>query len=165
MIEQYWSTRYTAYLNYASQCYSTASASQSEACRPYVKPRLSYSVVKNASCPFQDGMCIYKSGNILLDTGYLDSLQDFGINTPPSLRFSFRMTLQCAPIVTQGFTKLYPSNDTNKPDSIHYHYGASSHSIPDRDNSFTYQTVVDMSARSLDNYTSLQSPWPEYIVR
>ncbi|KAF2115968.1 hypothetical protein BDV96DRAFT_646136 [Lophiotrema nucula] len=49
---------------------------------------------------------------------------------------------------TEGFTKLHPSNSTNKPDSIRYYYGQALGIVSYKDPSFTYQT----------------SPWPDYVV-
>ncbi|KAF2115967.1 hypothetical protein BDV96DRAFT_574886 [Lophiotrema nucula] len=76
--EEYSSRRNSAYLKYASQCYRTTSDSQSETCRPYVKPKLPYTLTTNATCPLDDEMCLVNSGNIVMDSGFLDGQRDFG---------------------------------------------------------------------------------------
>ncbi len=68
--------------NYARQCYTSASVGVS--CGIYVKKQLPLAVVDtNASCPFDDKLCKNVAGNLLIDTGMLDSHDDLGRNTPP----------------------------------------------------------------------------------
>ena len=121
--------------NYALQCYSAlaAKAKQLE-CASAVRRRLPLLVQQNATCPFNSTICKSQDKNLLLDTGYLDSHADFGINAPPEQRFLYRRVLQCAPLVTEGHTSSlirYGMNYTG------YHYSLAS---ANRSN-FTYAFV------------------------
>ena len=94
--------RLVYYADYAQQCYTENPAV--EACKVYVKPRLPSTVDSDAACPFQDEICKLQNGNIRIDTGYLNSHDDFGFNTPPDERFLYRRITHCAPLVSNGYT-------------------------------------------------------------
>ncbi|KAL1616591.1 hypothetical protein SLS54_008326 [Diplodia seriata] len=87
---------------YAQQCYTNTSSNPAS-CGTYVKQRLPATVERNASCPFDADMCVTPDANIRIDSGLLDTNDDLGINTPPSLRFQFRQTLECAPLNTTKY--------------------------------------------------------------
>jgi hypothetical protein len=106
----------TEYLTYARQCYQDDQAYLSEKCQTYTKPTLPYTTNSKAGCPFSEEMCLNQSNNLYLDTGLLDGGADFGVNGGPP--FQFRLTRHCAPLVTEGYTKLY--NDTQNP-SVQIH--------------------------------------------
>lgn len=101
--------------NYAQQCYS-ANASHTFACTSLVKPRLTGTVDFDAPCPFSGGLCRSNTSNIKLDTGYIDSGEHLGINAPPGEKILFRSILQCAPLVTDGFSESNASHTK-------YYYG------------------------------------------
>jgi len=107
--------------NYARQCYTRAPAGVS--CNTYVKKQLPPAVVDtNASCPFDTKICKSITGNLFLDTGFLDSHTDFGRNTPVNQRLQFRRTIQCAPLATEGYRSR--DYDATKDQSyITYSYG------------------------------------------
>ncbi|KAI8626961.1 hypothetical protein F5Y19DRAFT_487249 [Xylariaceae sp. FL1651] len=105
----------------ATQCYENTTASTS-ACSMFVKPRLPLSVNRNASCPFGN-LCRNARGNLLLDTGLLDSHEDFGLNAPKSERFSMREVAQCAPLRTDGHQDQW--NLTQDRSYTRYYYGRS----------------------------------------
>lgn len=88
--------------SYAQQCYPDETSAR---CGQYVKRRLPVTVTRNASCPFQKdpSICKLAEGNIILDTGYLDSHFDLGINAPEKDRVQFRRVTTCAPLVTEGY--------------------------------------------------------------
>lgn len=90
------SERMTSYANYAQRCYSNTS--QSESCVPFVKTKLKSSVDRNATCPFQEKVCRHRDGNIKLDTGYMNSQSDLGLNGPPDYQFNLRLLTHCAPL-------------------------------------------------------------------
>lgn len=92
-------------LNYVQQCYSGNSSGIAD-CNYYVSQRLPAYVDSAADCPFEASMCNNASSNILLDTGFLNSHEHFGVNAPPQERMLMRYVLQCAPLVTEGFTSL-----------------------------------------------------------
>lgn len=104
--------------NYAQQCYLNASGGLLD-CGLFVSKSLPKEVDFQAPCPFHDEMCRTPEGNIRLDTGYIDSHRDLGLNAPNDQRFLWRNVLHCAPLVTRGFTSLDGSNNTR------YHYGKS----------------------------------------
>jgi len=56
-----------------------------------------------AGCPFDADVCESIDGNILLDTGLIDSHQHLGINSPTTQRFGYRRRLHCAPLKTEGY--------------------------------------------------------------
>ncbi|KAH8886884.1 hypothetical protein GQ53DRAFT_874475 [Thozetella sp. PMI_491] len=89
-------------INYAQQCYS-ANRTGVFGCESYVVPRLSSSVDTQAPCPFADTICRSNNSNLRLDSGYIDSHIDLGLNSPPDQRILFREVFHCAPLKTQGY--------------------------------------------------------------
>jgi hypothetical protein len=94
--------RLVFFSNYALGCYSNNSTTNN--CNTFVKSQLPFTSNRTAGCPFQDKICRLAHGNILLDTGYLDSHFDFGMNARSEERFLYRRTTHCAPLVTAGYT-------------------------------------------------------------
>jgi hypothetical protein len=99
----YHAARATKFLNYGLQCYT--GEKHTDGCNTYLKPRLPLVSTRGISCPFGDDICKLDSDNLMMDTGYLDSLDDLGINSAPNERFQLRMVHQCAPLKTQGYTQ------------------------------------------------------------
>jgi hypothetical protein len=52
------------------------------------------------------------SGNIQIDTGFINSHFDLGINAPPENRFLLRLFAECAPLLTDGYTLVQNSTTT-----------------------------------------------------
>ncbi|KAI0206813.1 hypothetical protein F4808DRAFT_466756 [Astrocystis sublimbata] len=102
--------------NYVQQCY--LGESNAVGCNRFIKQRLSGNVDFAAACPFSDTICRSKSGNTLLDTGYVDSHEAFGLNAPRDRRVLWRNVLHCAPLATAGFTKTNSSDNATE-----YYYG------------------------------------------
>jgi hypothetical protein len=94
--------RLVSFSNYALSCY--ANSSNAQGCNNYVKSQLRYSSNRTAGCPFDENLCRLSKGNILLDTGYLDSHFDLGMNARLEDRFLYRRTTHCAPLKTAGYT-------------------------------------------------------------
>jgi hypothetical protein len=65
-------------------------------------------------------MCKLSYGNLLLDTGDIDSVKHLGLNKGP--RFTLRYRTHCAPLVTEGFTFPVPMQNTTRK-FIDYKYG------------------------------------------
>lgn len=109
------------YMSYTHQCYQNRTRAIPNECKIYVQPTLPYTKNMNASCPFDDEMCLKPQENILLDTGYLDSNKYLGVNGGP--RFDFRLKRHCAPLKTQG----YAVANTSDPENpwMEYYYGPS----------------------------------------
>ncbi len=106
--------------NYARRCYSNNSAGYL-GCGNFVRNKLTFSVDTRASCPFQNEVCRKSSTNLRLDTGYIDSHGDFGLNTPPDQRIQWRNVLHCAPLATDGFKG--SQNSTSLGNLTFYDYG------------------------------------------
>lgn len=106
--------------NYAQQCYSDIKTGNLN-CGRLIKKTLPMNIDLQAPCPFDDSMCLSTSGNIRLDTGYVNSHEDLGMNAPDDQRFRWRNVLQCAPLVTAGYTS--ETNTANGNDTL-YHYGS-----------------------------------------
>jgi hypothetical protein len=104
--------------DYAQRCYESKSSSNE--CSTFVRPALPVSVTSDAACPFDVEICATPSSNLILDTGYLDSLSHLGLNWPAASRFQMRYQLQCAPLVTAGFRSQWTYEDTN---FTRYQYG------------------------------------------
>jgi hypothetical protein len=107
--DEEWMSQFTSKVESASsqalQCYSAASGSEwgSGNCGAFVKRRLKIEVDRSAPCPFAARVCRSQTRNLLLDTGWLDSNDDFGINAPVNERWRLRRRLQCAPLATDGY--------------------------------------------------------------
>ncbi|KAK0720238.1 hypothetical protein B0H67DRAFT_180194 [Lasiosphaeris hirsuta] len=87
--------------NYALQCYGSAGGTELD-CGTFVQKRLPLTAQMNATCPFNSTLCKTQDKNMILDTGFLDSNDHFGINAPPKDRFLYRRVMHCAPLVTEG---------------------------------------------------------------
>jgi hypothetical protein len=106
-------------ISYAQECYKSNSVGIMQ-CSTFPQKSLPFTVTRNAACPFQAGFCRSNNTSILLDTGYLDSNDHFGVNGPPDQRVKFRNTLHCAPIVTEGYKAKVVINNT---ELMSYNYG------------------------------------------
>lgn len=112
--------RSSQYLSYAYRCYRNQTEVIPADCNLYTLPTLPYSVDTNAACPFNASICKMAQGNILFDSGYLDSYEHLGLNDGP--RFGLRLKRQCAPLVTEGY--MQTDNNTSNP-TVQYSYGPS----------------------------------------
>lgn len=107
--------------NYAQQCYSNSSGRLD--CDRLVESRLHGKVDLQASCPFDDQICRNPSANIRLDTGFVDSHDHLGLNSPGERRVLWRNVLHCAPLATEGFTS---QDVTSAQNFTRYHLGSQS---------------------------------------
>ncbi|KAI1327963.1 hypothetical protein F5Y16DRAFT_420312 [Xylariaceae sp. FL0255] len=94
--------------SYAQQCYSNKSTGNF-GCGLFVTEKITPTINTSASCPFQSNMCHTQSANLLIDSGYIDSLEHLGLNAPASEKMMARYILHCGPITTSGYSsqKLY----------------------------------------------------------
>ncbi|KAH8745164.1 hypothetical protein F5882DRAFT_495263 [Hyaloscypha sp. PMI_1271] len=81
-------------------------------CQQYISSRLEPKINFTAACPFTKELCLGDA--IHIDTGYLDSHEDLGINSQPSDRIQLRKQMTCAPIDVEGRLSV---NRTTIPDS------------------------------------------------
>jgi hypothetical protein len=153
-------------LRYVNQCYNPISGDNS--CQPYVQRRLGLNVSRNIGCPFGESVCLSRDENLLLDTGYIDSHKDLGINSPPKERFLYRSVYKCAPLKMQGFSQVYNATDRANPDIstqvIRLNYGnilRVPSSKTDYSN-YTYQVPINDSYINLEGYLSASSPTTDY---
>ncbi|KAF2629796.1 hypothetical protein BU25DRAFT_274351 [Macroventuria anomochaeta] len=108
-------------LAYASQCYQTGDADRPDSCKVMTTPALPYKFDGNASCPFAADMCKQPFGNMVLDTGTLDSYTHFGLNTGPHV--TVQVKEHCAPLVTNGFSNSSVDPDRSFVNFTRYYYG------------------------------------------
>jgi hypothetical protein len=126
--------------NYAQQCYSSGGkGSTLFACNTFRQSHMPSSIDTEASCPFNSSVCRTNSSNIRLDTGFLDSRADFGINSPDDERILYRVVYHCAPLQTAGYSK---NQSTGASDNYTaYYYGQSSVlMLSGMNDSYTYRT-------------------------
>jgi len=74
-------------------CYDPYTVTRTFGCPAFVNNQ---KLTIDAPCPFSSGSC--QSSTISVDSGYLDSNDDLGINAPPSDRIRIRKLLTCAVI-------------------------------------------------------------------
>lgn len=140
------------YLNYGSQCYTNATST--DGCNLYIKPRLPLMSTRGIDCPFGEGICKSDNDNLRMDTGYLDSLEDLGINTEPRYRFQLRFVHTCAPIKTQGYTQ--DIVDPEYGDVKRYLYGTAQN--PRTVLNYTYEVPKNNAFLPDDNSSSADIP-------
>lgn len=86
---------------YARACYENSSSALQ--CGMFVESRFNYTEDQNATCPFAPDTCLYSDTAALqFDTGHLDSLEAFGLNSPKHDRVTYRRLSTCAPLNITG---------------------------------------------------------------
>lgn len=106
--EDKWDTVLAKSASFAARCYNTSAASSN--CNAYGRRLLSLTTTTHRTCPFHPSMCTNETV-ARLDSGYVDSLLDLGINTPPSDRVAFRKVVECAPITSNGYRRTFTANN------------------------------------------------------
>ena len=79
---------------YNRECYGSSGVSSR--CQQFYQKQLNFSTNLNASCPFSPEICSPNSTAVELDTGLLNSFDDFGWNTRKSQRVQWRKKTSCA---------------------------------------------------------------------
>lgn len=120
LAQSYLARRTRASANYESICYRKSGSADS--CRKFVRDILPVTVTSGIPCPFpgKNRICHSPTAALRLDSGFLNSHFDLGINSPPSSRFLYRTVNECAPIRSEGYTY---SNSMKPPWSVHFLYG------------------------------------------
>jgi len=95
-------------------------ASASSDCNTFVKSQIQTNFYGNTSCPFGN-ICSLENMSLLLDTGYLDTHSDFGLNAPTNQRLQYRKLIRCSPLKTRGFSST--QNIAGNRTYTRYHYG------------------------------------------
>ncbi|KAF3026379.1 hypothetical protein E8E14_008736 [Neopestalotiopsis sp. 37M] len=147
---RYTNRKFADAANYAQQCYSDDSSGMLSCDRFVVKELKAATIETNRSCPFHGDICRSNSANIRLDTGYIDSHDQFGLNAPPSERFGYRYVLECAPLKTEGHVTYV---DLGNITWAQYNYGGHSTGTTDNTTSldFTYE-VQDLDYQYSKDY-------------
>jgi hypothetical protein len=79
----------------------------------FVQDRLEATINNNADCLFDEEICLSKTGNLVLDTGFIDNHKYLGLNAPVDSRIQMRTVLQCAPLKTRGYTDQFSDDHGN----------------------------------------------------
>lgn len=106
--------------NYVQQCYRNNQSNATTACNKFVRSRLStHTTNLTAECPFQHQICRNPQSTLRLDSGYIDSHDDLGLNAPKNKRFATRYVLHCAPLETNNYVS-HVVEDGRGWDRYHY---------------------------------------------
>jgi hypothetical protein len=112
----------TGSADYAQRCYSS-NASSTE-CPTFAVPRLPYTINRSAECPFEPSICQDQNLNVKIDTGYINSHDHLGINSPVKRRFLYRSITQCAPLKTEGYSdRINHTYESIEREWIRFFYG------------------------------------------
>ncbi|CAK4034500.1 Hypothetical predicted protein [Lecanosticta acicola] len=106
--EDKWDTVLRESSNFAARCYNTTAPSSN--CNAYGRRIIPFATSTHSGCPFDPSMCVNDTV-VRLDSGYVDSLQHLGINSPPSGRVGFRKVVECAPIKTEGYRRTFDAQN------------------------------------------------------
>lgn len=89
--------------SYARTCYGTNNTNPLQ-CNTYAVPEVTWTVNRNASCPFADSTCMWSPmAAYQMDTGPLDSHSILGLNANPSERITLRKVAACVPIIAYPY--------------------------------------------------------------
>ncbi|KAL1857549.1 hypothetical protein Daus18300_010307 [Diaporthe australafricana] len=106
--------------NYVQQCYGNKQSNATTACNKFVRSSLPTQLVNTtAECPFQHQICRNPQSTLRLDSAYIDSHDDLGLNAPKDQRFAYRCVLHCAPLETTNYTS-HVEEDGRGWDRYHY---------------------------------------------
>ncbi|KAK1752710.1 hypothetical protein QBC47DRAFT_405025 [Echria macrotheca] len=137
---------------YANACYNNAtSLADSATCKFYTRNSLPLAVDGEVPCPFSSRICGTQKA-MHVDTGYIDSQRDLGINTPPESAIRFRKTLTCAPILAEerfssgNWSTNAPANFSTIPGDRYWYYYLG----PSQNGNFTWV----MNEFSLQSWTA-----------
>jgi hypothetical protein len=125
---------------HARACYRNNASSPQ--CGIFVRRQIPWHESTNASCPFRSGVC---SATLELDTGYIDSHHDLGINAPSKDRIFYRRVTKCAiidPKVVGNFTTETYTNRTAFP-VFEYFFGQNAAS--EKPFTFDYDSYLSIS--------------------
>jgi len=149
--------------SYAQECYPNPLVSQESrvnnsdisdlTCQGYATVALNYTT-SIADCPLNQACA---TPALQLDTGYLDSHLDFGLNQPQENRVLFRKVMTCAPLKTAGYSDNAFNTVDGFGDVAVYSYGNNSYQptrfgatqgIPSADATFVYSKNTYSSAQT-----------------
>ncbi|KAI1738157.1 hypothetical protein F4680DRAFT_467639 [Xylaria scruposa] len=139
--------------DYAQQCYLYSAFSGKNCVNsPFVQQQLPMIVNQSAECPFHPSICSSQYSNLLIDTAYLDSHHDLGVNAPPDKRIKLRARLHCGPLVTAGYTDDFKSRKYKR-----YFYGKTISS--EQNETYVYQQ------QNFSHGGSMNTATPTYTIQ
>lgn len=117
--QSYLASRIRSSANYEANCHRKSRSA--EKCRTLVRDTLPITITKGDPCPFprDDRICRSPASALRLDSGFLDSHRDLGINSQPSPKFLYRTVNECAPIKDEGYMNW---NISAKPQNVQFLY-------------------------------------------
>ena len=135
----------TGSLAYVQTCYPEESSD----CKSYIVGSLNQTINRNASCPFDDSLCLTEA--IKIDTGYIDSAIDLGINAKPADRVWYRKIISCAVLSSDSFysaSEVGPMPDNTAypdDDEMYFYYGPDTegHNYTDAFSNYTLNGLYD----------------------
>ncbi|KAI0424132.1 hypothetical protein F5Y09DRAFT_353746 [Xylaria sp. FL1042] len=107
--------------SYAQQVYSPNSTGTVRA-PLFVKNKLRTIINTDATCPFE-GLCRSNTSNLFLDTGYLNIIDDLGVNLPRDQSILYRRAARCGPLITENRSE--PTDLYGLSNYTGYKYGPS----------------------------------------
>jgi len=139
---------------YAQECYisTPVNSQKSSTCSTMKKSKIPWQVA-DGPCPFEQHMCHSGSQAFVLDTGYIDSYDDLGINARPSDRLKYRRITTCAVVNGTGRITGWDGhvsdgdNSSATPETAYAHFGPSLYKNTD----YTYS--LSNFASFYDNYS------------
>lgn len=134
--------------SYATKCYGDH---RPEDCSKFVQPILKYSSNTNASCPFSAELCKTAFGNLVLDSGDIESARHLGLNRGPS--FIIRYQTTCAPLNTDNYTERTSMRNPDTGDIrtfMTYKYGTNVN--PMAPQNYVHRVELDESKSTIDQY-------------
>ncbi|KAF2800964.1 hypothetical protein K505DRAFT_344820 [Melanomma pulvis-pyrius CBS 109.77] len=156
IIQPWIAQRMTSAMNYAQRCYFKNS--RIEDCNLFVKPQLASTINWNASCPFQEDICLKSNENIELDTGLIGSHYDLGFNGPNSKRMQLRRVISCAPLKTENYTDSFVyQSSTGNVSYQRYAYGPRFNK-----NGFNYTHMQPEISQDLLNMSSFKTTFGDF---
>lgn len=89
-------------MEYARGCYEGTSIEYTSLCNAFITPRITSTVDRAAQCPFnKKDVCSEPA--VRLDSGFVDSASQLGINSPPENKVQVRKVSTCAPLDFQRY--------------------------------------------------------------
>ena len=146
---------------YSQQCYHDSAFTTEGTCNALPQASLAWF---NASvpCPFNDRICLGLSA-FKMETGWIDSFSDLGINEPSRNRITYKRETICSPLVTQpGFAEFVSGDEAEElgwDDDIllRFYYGPIQGPGLDQNHTHSYNTY---GQNMLNTYTT----WPFYSL-
>ena len=98
----------SSHLNH--NCYGATGTTAAQHCDSPGRRFVDWTFNTTDTCPFDDVSCL-STRSLVLDSGFVDSHVDLGINTRKENRIAFRKTLTCAVPDLKNYTAIYDRNN------------------------------------------------------